>query len=109
MDAIDDDIGVEREAKLFADIVKDDAVARTLLELGFVEKPSDLLKVVIDATRRLGISTCWIGPGANQKSVTAALGSRFDPEAAIHAVSFAGQVLPIVLIRSGQAISGQGG
>lgn len=39
----------------------------------------DLQKVVIDATRR-GIATCWIGPGADHRSVQQHLGDRFDPE-----------------------------
>ena len=38
-----------------------------------------LQKLVIDMTR-LGLGTCWIGPGADQKSAEAALGDRFDPE-----------------------------
>ncbi len=36
-----------------------------------------LQKVVIEATR-LGIATCWIGPGADQTSVVQHLGDRFD-------------------------------
>ncbi len=38
-----------------------------------------LEKVVIDATR-MGVATCWIGPGADQRSIARHLGSRFDPE-----------------------------
>ena len=38
-----------------------------------------LQRVVTKATQR-GISTCWIGPGADQSSVAAALADRFDPE-----------------------------
>ncbi|MFD9287567.1 nitroreductase family protein [Streptomyces sp. NPDC060030] len=37
-----------------------------------------LHKVVLQATR-MGVATCWIGPGADQASVVAALGDRFDP------------------------------
>lgn len=36
-----------------------------------------LQKVVLDATR-LGLGTCWIGPGADHESVKAHLGDRFD-------------------------------
>ena len=36
-----------------------------------------LQKIVIDATR-MGLGTCWIGPGADQRSVKAHLGERFD-------------------------------
>ncbi len=37
-----------------------------------------LEKVVLDATR-LGLATCWIGPGADQDSIVQHLGDRFDP------------------------------
>ena len=36
-----------------------------------------LQKVVIDVTR-MGLGSCWIGPGADHDSVKAALGGRFD-------------------------------
>lgn len=38
-----------------------------------------LQKVVIHATR-MGLATCWIGPGADHESITSHLGDRFDPE-----------------------------
>ena len=38
-----------------------------------------LQRVVVDATR-MGLGTCWIGPGADQRSVAKELGNRFDPE-----------------------------
>lgn len=38
-----------------------------------------LQKVVIDATR-MGLGTCWIGPGADHKSITSQLGKKFNPE-----------------------------
>jgi nitroreductase len=38
-----------------------------------------LQKVVIDATR-MGLGTCWIGPGADHKSITSQLGEKFNPE-----------------------------
>jgi hypothetical protein len=38
-----------------------------------------LQKVVIDATR-LGLATCWIGPGADHASVKAHLGDRFSED-----------------------------
>ena len=38
-----------------------------------------LQKVVMDATR-LGIGTCWIGPGADHASLKRHLGDRFDAE-----------------------------
>jgi len=36
-----------------------------------------LQKVVLHATR-MGVATCWIGPGADHKSVVAKMGNRFD-------------------------------
>lgn len=38
-----------------------------------------LQKIVIDATR-MGLATCWIGPGADPSSVAQALGDRFNPQ-----------------------------
>jgi nitroreductase len=37
-----------------------------------------LEKIVGDATR-MGLGTCWIGPGADQRSIQQHLGDRFDP------------------------------
>ena len=39
-----------------------------------------LQRVVMDATR-MGLGTCWIGPGADHESVIAHLADRFDPNA----------------------------
>lgn len=38
-----------------------------------------LQKVVLDATK-MGLGTCWIGPGADHKSITSQLGNNFNPE-----------------------------
>ena len=38
-----------------------------------------LQKIVMDATR-MGLGTCWIGPGADHKSIMQHLGDRFDPK-----------------------------
>jgi nitroreductase len=38
-----------------------------------------LQKIVMDATR-MGLGTCWIGPGADHASIMQKLGNRFDPE-----------------------------
>ncbi len=46
--------------------------------LSVIDVGRSLQKVVIDATR-MGLATCWIGPGADQKSIVAKLGDRFDP------------------------------
>lgn len=37
-----------------------------------------LQKIVIDATR-MGLATCWIGPGADQSSIIKHLGDRYNP------------------------------
>ncbi|ARP68779.1 nitroreductase [Streptomyces pluripotens] len=52
---------------------------RTYDRLAVVDVGRSLQKVVLDATR-MGLATCWIGPGADQKSVVQHLGDRFDPE-----------------------------
>ena len=46
--------------------------------LSVVDVGRSLQKVVIDATR-MGLATCWIGPGADQDSIIAHLGNEFDP------------------------------
>jgi nitroreductase len=46
--------------------------------LSVVDVGRSLQKVVIDATR-MGLATCWIGPGADQDSIIAHLGNKFDP------------------------------
>jgi len=38
-----------------------------------------LQKIVMDATR-MGLGTCWIGPGVDHVSIIRDLGERFDPE-----------------------------
>ena len=47
--------------------------------LAVIDVGRSLQNVVLQVTR-MGIATCWIGPGADQKSVVAHLGDRFDPE-----------------------------
>ncbi|SFT83301.1 Putative TM nitroreductase [Pseudovibrio denitrificans] len=48
-------------------------------EMAVVDVGRSLQKVVIEATRQ-GLATCWIGPGADHKSIIKHLGARFDPE-----------------------------
>ena len=59
-----------------------------------------LQKIVIYATK-MGISTCWIGPGADQSSVIANLGVRFDPAKdhviCVCAVGYASKFRPLAL------------
>ena len=47
--------------------------------LAVIDVGRSLQKVVIDATR-MGLGTCWIGPGADQSSIIRRLGGRFDPQ-----------------------------
>ena len=47
--------------------------------LAVIDVGRSLQKIVIDATR-MGLGTCWIGPGADQTSVARHLGARFNPE-----------------------------
>jgi nitroreductase len=59
-----------------------------------------LQKVVIEATRA-GISTCWIGPGADRSSVVPALGDRFDPARdhviCVCAVGYRSRFVPLLI------------
>jgi nitroreductase len=59
-----------------------------------------LQRVVMDATR-MGLGTCWIGPGADQKSVVAQLGDRFDPDAdhiiCVCAVGYRSSYVPLFI------------
>ncbi|MFF9458838.1 nitroreductase family protein [Streptomyces flaveolus] len=48
--------------------------------LSVIDVGRSLHKVVLHATR-MGLATCWIGPGADPSSIAAHLGSRFDPSA----------------------------
>ena len=47
--------------------------------LAVIDVGRSLQKVVMDATR-MGLGTCWIGPGADHASIMGSLGERFDPE-----------------------------
>ncbi len=47
--------------------------------LAVIDVGRSLQKVVTDATR-MGLGTCWIGPGADHASIMQNLGERFDPE-----------------------------
>jgi len=59
-----------------------------------------LQKVVMDATR-LGLSTCWIGPGADHRSLIQELGERYDESEdnmiCIVAVGYASRYIPLFL------------
>jgi nitroreductase len=47
--------------------------------LAVIDVGRSLQKIVMDATR-MGLGTCWIGPGADQASVARHLGARFNPQ-----------------------------
>jgi nitroreductase len=47
--------------------------------LAVIDVGRSLQKIVMDATR-MGLGTCWIGPGADHKSIMGQLGGRFNPE-----------------------------
>jgi nitroreductase len=46
--------------------------------LSIIDVGRSLQKIVLHATR-MGMATCWIGPGADQKSIIQHLGDKFDP------------------------------
>jgi nitroreductase len=46
--------------------------------LSIIDVGRSLQKIVLHATR-MGVATCWIGPGADQKSISQHLGDKFDP------------------------------
>ncbi len=48
--------------------------------LAIIDVGRSLQKIVIAATR-MGLATCWIGPGADQSSIVRHLGNRFNPKA----------------------------
>lgn len=59
-----------------------------------------LQRVVMDATR-MGLGTCWIGPGADHASVIEHLGDRFDAEAdqiiCVCAVGYRSRYVPLFI------------
>ena len=46
--------------------------------LSIIDVGCSLQKIVLHATR-MGLATCWIGPGADQKSIIQHLDDKFDP------------------------------
>ena len=68
--------------------------------LAVIDVGRSLQKVVIDATR-MGLGTCWIGPGADHHSIRQSLGDRFDPETdhiiCVCAVGYPSRYVPIFL------------
>lgn len=68
--------------------------------LAVIDVGRSLQRVVIDATR-MGLATCWIGPGADQKSIVEKLGDRFDPGKdhviCVCAVGYRSRLLPLAI------------
>jgi nitroreductase len=68
--------------------------------LAVIDIGRGLQTVVLQATR-MGIGTCWIGPGADQRSVIAHLGDRFDPARdhviCVCAVGYPSRYLPLMV------------
>jgi nitroreductase len=68
--------------------------------LAIIDVDRSFQKIVIDATR-MGLGTCWIGPGADQTSVARHLGARFDVEkdhtVYVYAVGYASGYIPMFL------------
>jgi len=75
-------------------------VPKSYARMAGIDVGRTLERVVIDATR-MGIATCWIGPGADQKSVVAHLGERFDPERdhviCVCAIGYRSRYVPLFL------------
>jgi nitroreductase len=68
--------------------------------MAVIDVGRSLQKVVYHATR-MGLATCWIGPGADHESILRHLGPRFDPERdhiiCVCAVGYASKFKPAAL------------
>jgi nitroreductase len=68
--------------------------------LSVIDVGRSLQKVVLHATR-MGLATCWIGPGADQQSAIAHLGDRFDPREdhviCVCAVGYRSRFMPLTI------------
>jgi hypothetical protein len=68
--------------------------------LGVIDVGRSLQKIVMDATR-MGLGTCWIGPGADHESIMRHLGQRFDPEKdhliCVCAVGYKSKYIPLFI------------
>lgn len=68
--------------------------------LSVIDVGRSLQKIVLHATR-MGLSTCWIGPGADQKSIVYHLGDRFDQKIdhviCVCALGYASRFRPMAL------------
>jgi hypothetical protein len=68
--------------------------------IAVIDVGRSLQKVVMDATR-MGLGTCWIGPGADHESIIRDLGERFDPEKdhiiCVCAVGYKSKYIPLFI------------
>jgi len=68
--------------------------------LSIIDVGRSLQKIVLHATG-LGLATCWIGPGADQKSIVEHLGEKFDSEAdhviCVCAIGYESMYEPLVI------------
>ena len=68
--------------------------------LAVIDVGRSLQKIVIAATR-MGLGTCWIGPGADQSSIIRHLGERFNPQddhiICVCAVGYKSEYIPMFL------------
>jgi nitroreductase len=68
--------------------------------LAVIDVGRSLQKIVMDATR-MGLGTCWIGPGADHASIMRDLGDRFNPEKdhiiCVCAVGYKSRYIPLFI------------
>jgi len=68
--------------------------------LAVIDVGRSMQKVVMKATR-MGLATCWIGPGADHESIVRHLGDRFNPEhdhiICVCALGYASRFLPLTI------------
>jgi len=68
--------------------------------MAIIDIGRSLQKIVMDATR-MGLGTCWIGPGADQLSIVQKLGEQFDTEkdhiVCVSAVGYKSNYIPLFL------------
>jgi nitroreductase len=68
--------------------------------IAIIDVGRTLQRVVMQATR-MGLGTCWIGPGADQRSIVAHLGNRFDPSSdhiiCVCAVGYRSRYIPLFI------------
>ena len=68
--------------------------------LAVIDVGRNLQKIAMDATR-MGLGTCWIGPGADQSSIIRHLGDRFNPSEdhiiCVCAIGYKSWYIPIFL------------